>query len=284
MAVVGAAEDDHAGGTDAGSAYVFLRNGASWTEAAKLVASDAADHDLFGFSVAVSADTAVVGALRATTRAACRGLGLRVPLAPGARELLHRRHLGQRLPGAALRQRHAQRHGPAGFLLLATTVEGAKDGLFFLGKNGQQANPWGNGTSYQCVVPPVTAPACSPAAARWGLRRLVRTGPERDLVPTAPRPEEPRRRRHGASSALVPRPAETSNQTTSLSDALEFGWGPRPLLGGPKLPNRVTARGFRGDWSPCPQPGLAMGLRSAGSWARGGTGCGPTCDTSGLLG
>ena len=43
----------------------------------------------------------------------------------------------------------------SGFFLVAAHVEGAKDGLFFYGTNGRQANPWGNGTSYQCVVPPV---------------------------------------------------------------------------------------------------------------------------------
>ena len=58
---------------------------------------------------------------------------------------------------------------PRGFSLLAASVEGQKDGLFFFGTNGQQANPWGNGTSYQCVVPPVVrAPACWRARARIG--------------------------------------------------------------------------------------------------------------------
>ena len=38
--------------------------------------------------------------------------------------------------------------------LMAAGVEGAKDGLFFFGTNGQQANAWGNGTSFQCVVSP----------------------------------------------------------------------------------------------------------------------------------
>jgi Tol biopolymer transport system component len=44
---------------------------------------------------------------------------------------------------------------PSGFVVTASGVEGQKDGLFFFGTNGQQANSWGNGTSYQCVVPPV---------------------------------------------------------------------------------------------------------------------------------
>ena len=47
-----------------GSAYVFVRNGTSWAEQAKLTASDAAAGDAFGGSVAVSGDTAVVGASR----------------------------------------------------------------------------------------------------------------------------------------------------------------------------------------------------------------------------
>ena len=61
-AVVGAPEDDHGGGVDAGSAYVFVRNGSSWSEQAKLTAGDASADDKFGYSVAISGDTVVVGA------------------------------------------------------------------------------------------------------------------------------------------------------------------------------------------------------------------------------
>jgi hypothetical protein len=43
----------------------------------------------------------------------------------------------------------------AGFVVVATGAEGGKDGLFFFGSNGRQAAPWGNGTSFQCVTPPV---------------------------------------------------------------------------------------------------------------------------------
>ncbi len=61
-ALVGARYDDHAGGTDAGSAYVFVRSGTSWTQQDKLVAADAAAYDEFGSSVSLSGDTALVGA------------------------------------------------------------------------------------------------------------------------------------------------------------------------------------------------------------------------------
>ena len=60
-AVVGAYLDDHVR-TDSGSAYVYTRIGGVWTEQAKLIAADAAANDLFGHSVSVSGDTAVVGA------------------------------------------------------------------------------------------------------------------------------------------------------------------------------------------------------------------------------
>lgn len=61
--VVGARDDDHAGGLDAGSAYVFVRAAGVWSEQAKLTASDAADLDRFGMSVAISGDTLIVGAV-----------------------------------------------------------------------------------------------------------------------------------------------------------------------------------------------------------------------------
>ena len=59
--VIGAANDIHAG-IETGAAYVFTRTGTTWTEQAKLTASDAAAGDDFGSSVAASGDTAVIGA------------------------------------------------------------------------------------------------------------------------------------------------------------------------------------------------------------------------------
>lgn len=60
-AVVGApGEDDN--GDDSGSAYIFKRDGSSWSEVAKLLASDGAAEDIFGWSVSISGDYVVVGA------------------------------------------------------------------------------------------------------------------------------------------------------------------------------------------------------------------------------
>jgi len=60
-ALVGAPRDDDRG-TDSGSVYVFTRSGTSWSQQAKLTASDGAAYDGFGVSVAFSGDTALVGA------------------------------------------------------------------------------------------------------------------------------------------------------------------------------------------------------------------------------
>jgi hypothetical protein len=48
--------------TDSGAAYVFVRNGSGWTQQAYLKASNADQDDEFGFAVAISGDTVVVGA------------------------------------------------------------------------------------------------------------------------------------------------------------------------------------------------------------------------------
>jgi hypothetical protein len=64
-AVVGAPHDDHFGGGDAGSAYVFVRDaGGAWTQESKLVAADFSSNDLGGHSVAISGDTAVMSAFQ----------------------------------------------------------------------------------------------------------------------------------------------------------------------------------------------------------------------------
>ena len=118
----------------------------------------------------------------------------------------------------------ASASAPSGFVLSASGVEGGKDGLFFFGSHGKQANPWGNGTSYQCVMPPVK---------RTGL--LVGTGTggacdgqfARDLnafwCAGCPAPAS----NPGAGAMVQAQlwyrdPASTSNQPTSLSDAVEF--------------------------------------------------------------
>jgi len=60
-ALIGAYYDGDNGPTS-GSAYVFKRSGATWTEEAKLTASDGAVGDCFGISVSIDGDYALIGA------------------------------------------------------------------------------------------------------------------------------------------------------------------------------------------------------------------------------
>ena len=114
---------------------------------------------------------------------------------------------------------------PTGFFLNASSVEGQKSGLFFFGTNGRQANPWGNGTSLQCVTPPV---------ARAGLLGLSGTvglcdgSFSQDLNArwTAKPAQNPGAGTVTQAQLWYRDPLNTSNQTTSLSDAIEFTVAP----------------------------------------------------------
>jgi len=63
-AIVGAYFDDVSTQGNAGSAYVFVYGGASWSQQQKLTASDAQSNDEFGGSVSIDGDYAIVGAYK----------------------------------------------------------------------------------------------------------------------------------------------------------------------------------------------------------------------------
>jgi hypothetical protein len=62
--LVGGAQFDDTMANQAGAAFVYVRSGATWTQQAMLLAPDGASSDNFGWSVAISGDTIVVGAYR----------------------------------------------------------------------------------------------------------------------------------------------------------------------------------------------------------------------------
>ena len=55
-------DDDDDKGINSGSVYVYVRSGTTWSEEQKLVASDGAANDLFGYPVSLVGNTLVVGA------------------------------------------------------------------------------------------------------------------------------------------------------------------------------------------------------------------------------
>lgn len=61
-AIVGACFDDIGTDINQGSAYIFDGAGTNWNQRIKLTAPDGSAHELFGYSVAIDGDTAIVGA------------------------------------------------------------------------------------------------------------------------------------------------------------------------------------------------------------------------------
>jgi len=61
------------GGNNVGAAYIFTRSGTTWTQQAKLIASDAQGSDYFGWSVDISGNTVVVGAWGEDTEGSSAG-------------------------------------------------------------------------------------------------------------------------------------------------------------------------------------------------------------------
>ena len=68
-AIVGADAREENNHNYQGAAYVFTSNGGAWTQVAELTASDGAVDDFFGWSVAISGSTAIVGAVGHMVRA-----------------------------------------------------------------------------------------------------------------------------------------------------------------------------------------------------------------------
>jgi hypothetical protein len=60
-AIVGASDYEVLGQNNRGTAYIFKRDGSSWSEQAMLLASDSADSDYFGWAVSIRGEYAVIG-------------------------------------------------------------------------------------------------------------------------------------------------------------------------------------------------------------------------------
>jgi hypothetical protein len=145
-------------------AYLFERDASgAWTETASLQpCTETGSH---GYVVAVSADALVAGAPADEINGFASGAGYVYESLPqtapttyctagfsvaGCRALI--RACG--VPSAAATR---------GLLLGARDIDPNKKAFFFYGTSGRQAVQWGNGTSYQCVAPPVRRTPARPA-------------------------------------------------------------------------------------------------------------------------
>jgi hypothetical protein len=227
VVVVGAYRDSHSGLTQAGSAHWFERDpggSGGWEQVGTLTASSASTSEHYGGAVAVGGSLALVG----SHRSAHAGVGAGAVFvnevwttgesyctagssAGGCQALMS-------VAGVA------SATAISGFDLVATTVEGNKDGLFFYGTNGRQANPWGSGTSYVCVIPPrLRSGLFAGSGSAGNCDGSFTTDLNARWCATCPKPAH----NPGAGATMQAQlwyrdPQNTSNQTSGMSDAIEF--------------------------------------------------------------
>ena len=212
---------------NSGSVTLFTYDGATWVQRDDFRGASTDCGDRLGLSVAVDGDTVIAGAPQ--------------QLNPSPQGKAHVFRVGPDAPlsyctagtSASGCAATLQASGTAsvsagsGLTVSAANVEGGAGGIFFFGTSGRRATPWGNGSSFRCVEPPVrrlgvlsgagTPGACDGAFA-LDLNAV--------WCPTCPRPQL----NPGLGTAVQVQlwysdPANTSNQTSSLSDALELGVG-----------------------------------------------------------
>jgi hypothetical protein len=283
-AVIGAHADAHApgaiGGSGPGSAYVFVRSGTTWTQTAKLAAGDAQMDDSFGRTLELEQNTLVIGSLNDNINLSTLNAGAayffelgssgwqqKLKVVAETREATAQFGTGVAVgyPYAAFGSPGEGGGGSAyvydardscatcatyctagtssngctariwaygspsasasdGFLVVGSHT-GNKNGMFFFAANGQQTVPWGSGTSYQCVVPPVkragllngfgTTKSCDGTFTQ-DLNTLWSGSPHKNPGSGAV----------VQAQLWVRDPNNTSNKKTVMSDALELTVGP----------------------------------------------------------
>ena len=63
--IIGAYGDDTSAGVNAGSVYLFIRTGTTWTQDAKVTAAEGVAGEQFGYAVSINEDCAIVGTYQA---------------------------------------------------------------------------------------------------------------------------------------------------------------------------------------------------------------------------
>jgi hypothetical protein len=225
-AVVGAPGVD-ASANDGGFVYVYWRSGTSWGFGGpRYEGSDTDAGDGYGTAVALSGPHYVAGAPGDAPAGPLSGSAYvreEIPLVPPTNYCTAgTSSSGCQAQLSSLGQPSATRNDF--FLATASGLEGGKAGLFYFGTSGKQANPWGNGTSLQCVTPPVQRTGILPGSGTPGSCDGSTTLDLNALwCPTCPKPNI-----NPGAGALVRLqfwyrdPHNTSSRSTSLSDALEF--------------------------------------------------------------
>jgi hypothetical protein len=221
-AIIGAVGEDWNGFSGSGAAHVFDRNPAlgTWSEVALITDATVKNFEYLGRQVALHEGNWMVGApFKSMSSNSVTGKVWLYEGSAGSSSYCTAGTTASGCQATLSSVGYSSASAPSGFDLVAVDVEGNKSGLFFYSANGQQAASWGNGSSYQCVVPPVRrgellagsgTPGACDGAFSYDLNARWTTKPGHNPGAGA-----------SVSAQLWFRdPQNTSNQPTSLSDAL----------------------------------------------------------------
>ena len=220
-AIVGAWLDDTSRGINSGSAYLYSTSSGSFLS--KLSAQDGAAGDLFGRSVGAEEWMFLAGAEGHDDKGS--GSGSAYVFLAQAVSYCTAGLSANGCQATLSASGSASVSGATGFVISAANVEGAKDGLFFYGTTGRQATPWGSGTSFQCIVPPVKRAGLLTGSGTTGHCDGA-LSQDFNALWTAKPAQNPGTGAVVQAQLWYRDPSNTSNQTTSLSDAIEFVVGP----------------------------------------------------------
>ena len=210
-----------------GAAYTFNRNYGgpnAWGQSHRLTPDLLSINDRFGFSVDLFMVTATVGATHVNALGNNSGAGYVFNLLDSPKSYCTAGSSSLGCQGTLSAVGTPSATASSGFALMATGIEGGRQGLFFFSSNGRQANPWGNSSSFQCVTPPVRR---TPVLSGGGTLGACDGSLLRDLnaywCSSCAAPQK----NPGVGSAVQVQawyrdPQSSSNQTTALTDALEF--------------------------------------------------------------
>jgi hypothetical protein len=208
-----------------GSAHLFHRDLGgpdAWGEVAEFYSSDCGRFDSFGLSVALGDDVALIGAPGHDHNKDERGaVYVFTDVVPPPTTYCTAGVSASGCSAALSTSGTPSASSSSGFDLMASTVEGRKDGLFFTSPNGRQANPWGNSSSFQCLVQPVSRGALMTGVGSFGACDGAFVYDLNARWAASPN-QNPGAGAVTGAQLWYRDPGNTSNRFTSLSEAIEF--------------------------------------------------------------
>jgi hypothetical protein len=207
-----------------GQAILYARSTSSWKRVSTLIGSNTSGPDDLAWSVDLDGQTMITGSPRDSHSGGFEA---------GSANVFVSNSVSYCSPGVSANgctalvsaTGFASASAPTGFTVHTTGLEGHRRGLHFYTTNGRASTPWGNGTSLRCVAPPVIRAGVQSGRGTLGFCDGFFDEDLHELWTAKPL-------KNPGEGAVVQLqgwyrdPFNTSNRSTSFSNAIEFVVGP----------------------------------------------------------